>query len=378
MPTSPTLRRLAASTLVSTFGDGLFFTLGALYFTRIVGLSVASVGLGLTIAGGLGVVAGIPVGQLADRVPPRTLMIVLVLAEAAGTVALTAVHSYASFLLIVSVTTTLDRASAAVRATLYAVALPPAERTQARAYLRAVTNVGIGAGAAVAGVATGLTVARTAPRAAADGGTSSARKGNPALRDRPYLVVAALNAVLAMQFGLLEVGLPLWIVGHTDAPRAFVSVTLITNTVLCVALQVRAGRGVTSLGAATRATRRGGLVLAVACLVFASADSVPAGPAAAILVAGAIIQTLAEVISSAGGWAMSYDLADPAAPGAYQGVFNSGFALAGMLAPLVATATALRFGLGGWVILAAAFAAAGLALGPATRWAARERGIALG
>ena len=85
------------------------------------------------------------------------------------------------------------------------------------------------------------------------------------------------------------------------------------------------------------------------------------------------MQTLAEVLCSAAGWALSYDLADPDAPGAYQGVFTSGFALAGMLAPLIVTSTALRFGFAGWVALGALFAAAGLALVPVSRWAAERK-----
>jgi hypothetical protein len=48
-------------------------------------------------------------------------------------------------------------------------------------------------------------------------------------------------------------------------------------------------------------------------------------------------------------------------------VFTGGFALAGMLAPLVVTSTALRFGFVGWCVLAATFAAAGVALIPAAR-----------
>ena len=38
------MRRMALSTLVNTTGNGIFFTLSALYFTRIVGFSVVQVG----------------------------------------------------------------------------------------------------------------------------------------------------------------------------------------------------------------------------------------------------------------------------------------------------------------------------------------------
>lgn len=399
LPAEPVVRLLAGATLISTLGNGLFFTLSALYFTRIVGLSVTQVALGLTVGGALGVAAGVPLGHLADRVGTRRLLIALVLAEAACTAAYTLVDSFAVFLVVVCAATVADRGSNAVRAALFAVVLPADGRTHARAYLRAVTNVGMGVGGAAGAIALqadtraayvvfilldavsfvgavaillrvpvpGSTRPADAPAASEPAG----RRRNPALRDRPYLLVVALSSVLALQFGLIEVGVPLWIAGHTAAPRAMVAVVLVLNPALVVLLQVRASRGVTSVPLAARAGRAGGLLLAASCLVFAAAGWFgAAAAAAAVLVVAIVLQTLAEMTSSAAGWQLSYDLADPAAHGAYQGVFSSGFALAGMLAPLIAAVTALHHGTAGWAVLAALFAAAGLLLGPATRWAA--------
>lgn len=396
VPQEPALRRLAGLTLVNTFGNGLFMTLAALYFTRIVGLSVAQVGLGLTVAGGLGVVGSVPFGHLADRMGARPLLIALVLAEGVTTLCFAVINSFVAFLLVSCAATVADRGSSAVRAGLIALVLPPERRTTGRAYLRAVTNIGIGAGAAVAGVALQAdtraayvamivvdaatfavaaamlaTVTVRAPQRPTE--PTSGRRRNLALRDRPYLVVTGLNSVLALQFGIIEVGVPLWIVGHTDAPRPMVSATLIVNTVLVVLLQVRASRGATDIARAARLAGWGGLLMALACLVFASADGPAPWLAAGLLVVAMVIQTLSEVTSSAAGWALSYDLADPAYPGAYQGVFSSGFSLATMLAPVLVAVTALRFELWGWVVLAVLFAVAGLALRPATAWAERRR-----
>src|SRR5579875_2723495 len=153
VPPEPALRRLAPITLVNTLGNGLFMTLSALYFTRIVGLSVTQVGLGLTLAGGCGVVASVPAGQLADRLGARRLLVVLILAEAVGTACYTIATSFAMFLVVAALTTAVDRASSAVRNGLFALILSPERRTVGRAYLRAVTNVGIGAGSAAAAIA---------------------------------------------------------------------------------------------------------------------------------------------------------------------------------------------------------------------------------
>jgi len=89
------------------------------------------------------------------------------------------------------------------------------------------------------------------------------------------------------------------------------------------------------------------------------------------------VQTFGEMLSAASGWTLSYDLAAPDAPGAYQGVFNGGFAAGQMLAPLVITVTAIHLGGIGWLILAAVFAATGAAMVPVSRWAVRTRTVSV-
>lgn len=394
VPSDPLVRRLTAATLVNTFGNGLFMTISALFFTRSVGLSVTQVGLGLTLAGGCGVVAGIPAGHLADRVDPRRLLVTLLLLEAAAMVTYTQVHAMATFVAAVCAVAVFDRSGSAVRNALIAIALPPERRTSARAFLRAVTNVGIGAGSAIAAVAlqadtragyltlivldaltfvgaaavlARLPLPHASPRA-------KALAGGPrrnALLDAPYLLITVLNGLTALQFGLLEVAVPLWVAGHTHAPRALVSVMFILNTVLIALFQVRASRGIDTVASAVRGFRRAGIMLAAACLFYAVASGAAAWLAATILVVGAVVHTGGELLSSAAGWTLSYDLAAPDAPGAYQGVFQSGFAAAQMIAPIVA-ATAIHLGRPGWVVLTGIFLLSGAAFGPATRWALRR------
>ena len=127
-----------------------------------------------------------------------------------------------------------------------------------------VTNAGIGAGSAIGAIALqadtrgaylamipldALTFVVTAallatlPTRRRRPGRRPAAPDAPAPRaftDRPYLAITVLNAILTLQFGIMEVGLPLWIAGHTRAPRPLVSAVLLVNTVMIVALQVRA------------------------------------------------------------------------------------------------------------------------------------------
>ncbi|WP_305070406.1 MFS transporter [Micromonospora parastrephiae] len=72
LPPPGRLRTLSLATLANTVGTGLWVTGAALYLTRVVGLSPTEVGLGLTLAGLVGLTASVPLGGLADRRDPRT------------------------------------------------------------------------------------------------------------------------------------------------------------------------------------------------------------------------------------------------------------------------------------------------------------------
>ena len=87
----------------------------------------------------------------------------------------------------------------------------------------------------------------------------------------------------------------------------------------------------------------------------------------------ALTHAFAEVLSQAGGWGLSFELADPVRAGTYQGVFSMGYSLGAMVAPLFVTSTALTLGFGGWAILAVVFLASGLGTWAIARAAAARR-----
>ncbi|MEW5629307.1 MFS transporter [Streptomyces hydrogenans] len=395
----PAVRSLSLLIVVNATGNGLFLAVSTLWFTRGLGYSASRIGLALTLAGLCGVLAAYPAGRAADRYGARRVLAALHVFQAAAIAGFAFAGTYPAFALLACAVTAGSRANAAVRSTLYAHSLPPATRTPALGLLRAVNNAGIGAGAALgAGVAAfdhhgayraailanaltfllALFPLRAVPAAhpaaekpVTDRPGGSRRPG--VLRDRPYLAVTALNAIVNMLYVVLEVALPLWLTGHTSAPRPLVGVLLVLNTVLVVALQVRASRGVTELPAAARAFRVGGLLTALACAAAAAAAHRAPAVATVILLAAVLLLTLGEVTSQAGSWTLGYALAPDHAQGAYQGVFQTGISVTQALGPIVVTTLVLPHGTAGWLVLGAVFAAAALALPPTTRRAARHR-----
>jgi MFS family permease len=390
--TSPTLRTLSAMTLANTVGSGLLGASVVLYFTHLVGLSGGQVGLGLTVAGGLGLLVGIPVGHVADRRGPREVLVALMLGEAVATLSYVFVRSFGVFLVAVCLVVTVDRAASAVKQGLLAQVLPSEDRVAARAFLRAVTNVGFAIGSGIAGIGILIdTQAAYDVLIAGDAVTFAVAAllllrlphvppQPPAatgprlvvLRDRPYLAVSALVAVMSLHVSLLDVGLPLWVEGHTNAPRAIVAVVFIVNCVLVALFSVRFARGSDTVAGAARAGARAAVLLALSCVVFAATSGPAATVAAIVLVIAAVIQVGGEMAQSASGWGLAFGLAPDHAQGQYQGAASTAVAIAMMAGPAT-MAGVTSAGTIGWLAYGAVFLLAGFATVPVAAWAQRTR-----
>lgn len=386
-------RLLALAQLANSVGDGAYYTTSALYFTQVAGIAPARVGLGLTLGWAVGSLVGVPLGRLADRRGPRGTSVLLALGTSAAIASFLLVRGFLPFVVAACVYASAQSGLAAARQALLAGLVPAGERTGLLARLQSTLNGGLAVGAALGGLALGARAA-TAYRgvlaldavcflvcalillrlpAVRPVGPVAGTGRLAVLRDRPYAVVALLNAVLLLRLPLLSLALPLWITERTGAPAWLASGLFVLNTLAVTLFQVRAARAVTGIGSAVRVLRRSGLVMLASCAVFALSAGRSAWPAAAALIAGAVLQVVAEMQQSAGSWQLSFDLAPAGRIGEYQGLFGTGVTVARTLGPLVVTWLLLGWGTPGWLLLGALMPVASCAMGPAARRAARRR-----
>jgi MFS family permease len=376
MPQEPHLRILALSTFVNTFGNGLFMTVDVIYFTTIVGLSPAQVALAISIAGGLALTLSVPSGHIADRFGPRNISAIAVAAEGIAMAGLYFVHSYTPFLIIHIIMGMLGVVAQTTRMATIAKLGGEESRVRLRAYQRAVTNFGISVGTLFAGIGLAYNT-ETGYKALLLGDAitfviagllymklpfvePTVERGEPfsfeAMKDKVFLGATLSNAFMSVHFVLQSVGIPLWVVRETNAPRWWVSVIMMMNTIAVMLLQVAASKGSATLYGGAKSDRLASYFISLACILYAYAHGVNAIVAALLLSLGMASHIVGELIGSAGSWSIGFGLADENHQGQYQGVWGLSWGLSGTLGPSLVTALVIGMGISGWWILAVVFA----------------------
>lgn len=383
-------RILAAAALVDSVGDGLYLAGSALFFTRGLGIPVARVGLGLSIAGIVGLLVGAEIGRLADRFGPREVFVSLMILQTVAVASYTVVTGLASLVATATVAAVSRQGAQAARGALIG-RVAGDDAAALRSYLHAVINVGIAGGAGLAGLALAkdthtayvalmlvdaatFTVAALIALLLAGTPATTRRAGRRkrlALGDRQFVGLTALSGVLSLQFVVSGYVLPLWVVLHTHAPRWLASPLLMLNTAVIVLLQVRVSSRYGGLQRAAVAARIAGVMLALACIAFGAAHySHSILMAAGVLLLAMTIASVAEVYTLAAAFGISFGMAPAHAVGEYQGVWNLGFGTSVAVGPGLLTLVVLEGGPIGWLGLGAALLVTALAMGSLTARAA--------
>ncbi|MGZ4456203.1 MAG: MFS transporter [Nocardioides sp.] len=404
LPPTPLARRLSAQSVLYAVGEGFFLTGSAVFFTHVVGLSAAQVGLGLTIAGVVSFFFAVPSGRMADRVGPKRTWALGALVEALLYLAWPWVHGMTAYVATMTVLQLVAGAGGAGRGAYQLDIFSREERVRSLAFMRSALNIGFTIGALMGGLAlatdsdqvirlvplaagavlvvNALLISRlpdAAHHAAPDRpATAPAPSAAPqqlitpgALRNRAFLALNVCDGVLGTNQVLLNVVIPLWLVQETDAPRVLLAWLFGTNTVLAVLLQVSASRGAETVPGALRAARLSGAFFVLSCLVVLVTHDTVGWVTIALVWLGHVTVTGAELFQSAAHWGLVSELSDPARRGEYQGAARLGGTLGSVWAPAAYTFLAIEWGTPGWLLIGAVVALAVVAIHPAARAAER-------
>jgi MFS family permease len=395
LPPTPLARRLSVQSVLFATGEGAFITGSAVFFTHIVGLSAAQVGLGLTVAGVVTFCFAIPLGRLADRIGPKRMWALGASASAALYLVWPFITSFTGFLAMMVALQLVQTAGWSGRGAYTLDVFPHEERVRSLAFMRAALNIGFTVGALIGGIALAFdsdTVVRAVPwltaailaanaylitrlpKAAHDEEVAEpvekALKGG-ALRNRGFVLLNVCDGVLGTNQVLLNIVIPLWLVQETDAPRVLLAWLFGTNTVLAVLLQVPAARGVSSVATSLRAARISAAFFVGSCLIVLVTHDTLGWTTILLVWLGHVTVTGAELFQSAGHWGFLSELSDPERRGEYQGAAQLGDTLGSVWAPALFTYLAISWGTPGWLLIAAIIVVATLGMGPSSRAAER-------
>jgi MFS family permease len=395
-PPSKLAGRLSIQSLLFALGEGTFMTGSAVFFTQIVGLSAAQVGLGLTLAGIAAFLAALPMGKLVDRFGPKRMWAVSAIGQAAMFSVWPFITDFRGYLVMAIGMEVIGALGQAAHGAYTIDALPPEERVTSRAYMYSALNVGFTLGSLLGGVALAFrsndvlhalpwftaavflvnaTAVTRLPKAAHDLRTPTERKvkipGPGPLRNVGWLLTTFFSGVFWTNQVLLNVVIPLWLVEETDAPRVLLALLFATNTVMCIFLPMAAARGVTGVPTALRAIRLSSAFFVLSCLITLATHDTVGWVTIALVWLGHVTVTGAELYLSAASWTFEAELMDPRQRGAYQGVAEMSSTLGKVWAPAVFTFLAMNWGATGWLVIAGIIVVATIGIHPSTRLARR-------
>ena len=362
------------------------------FFTQVVGLTAAQVGLGLTLAGIAGFIAAYPMGRLVDRLGPKRCWAISSAGQAAMFAVWPFIDNFTGYLAMAVVMEVIGSLGGVAHGAYTIDVLPPRERVSSRAYMYSALNVGFTLGSLVGIIALALesltlltwvpwftaavfmvnavNVTRL-PKAPHDLKTRDERKvridGPGPMRNIGWLAVTFFTGVLWTNQVILNLVIPLWLVDKTDAPWVLLGFLFGTNTVMCIVLPMAAARGVKDTRTALRAIRVSTVFFVVSCVITLSTHESIGWATIALFFLGHITLTGAELYLSAASWTFEAELMDPRRRGEYQGASELSGTLGRVWAPAAFTFLAMNWGATGWLVIASVIMVAAAASPPLHR-----------
>lgn len=349
-------RRFVTAIAVDALGSGVFMPLSMLYFLAVTPLTLLQVGAALSIASAVTLPIGPMIGGVVDRVGAKRVLLVGNALQAVGFVAYLVTDSFVGVLGWTIVVTLGRTAFWGSYGNIVTAISRPGERERWFGFLGALRNVGFALGGLAAGaaiwigtdaafaavvainaatyvVAFWLLLAVPDPRPRREAGTDPG-SWRTVLADRPYrlLVVAQLGYSLPMM--LLNLALPIYAVTILGLPGW---VTGVVFTLNCVMVGLGQGLVVDAMTGRRRyrilvVTQ---VVFATSYVAFLSASFLGTAAAITMLVLGAFVYTVAELIGGPVLAATAAEAAPDHLRGRYLSMIQLSWNLSGAVAPVV-------------------------------------------
>ncbi|WP_314613046.1 MFS transporter [Streptomyces stackebrandtii] len=353
-----TRRRLIAASLVGSIGDGIYVPLTMLFVHSLTGLSLTSIGAGLTVAGLCALVFMPAAGILIDRFGGRRVLIGVLALRAIGFAAYPFADSFPAFLAIALVVAVGMWASSPSQHALIGEIAEGGERDRLLAWDRSLRNAGMGCGSlAAAGMlalngsagfiaaaevlaavfaAAAVLVARIPNARSSVKGPERTRDGyRQVLADRPYLLISTANFLIAFGYTTQAMALPVFLTRDVGMPDALAGAVFAVNTVLVATLGVPAAR-LALRGRRPRAAALGAAIFALSFAAFAVLPRFVTGPDAIIAVlAVAVLYTAGELVHSAPSQGLSVQAAPDHLRGRYLSVYQLSWSVCRTIAPML-------------------------------------------
>jgi MFS family permease len=375
-------RQMLLRSFLTNIAYGLTIAFVPVYLDRAARLSPGGIGLALS-AGGLVQFLVTPyVGRLADRTQPRYLGAVGNVGMGLTTAGYALTRGLPAVLLltmVAGVTTAVGRsAGQAIVARLGAddaaafrarnMAVSASGQMLSAAILGAVLAVGSLTAYDTTLICTvplqslaALAVLRTGHlKLAAAGQTVRRRRSWMVLRDRTYLRVIALCTFFQLRIAVQLVGVPLWMIRHTDLASQWRAGYFVAGNLGVVLFMVRMGRRITSVTAAGRAMAGTGLTLAIVCVAAVGVHHTTGVAAVLIFLVLIASDVAAMVLYYAAENELTMSLAPPDRRGEYLGLLLSSEGVALSAGPAICAVIVSTYLDAGWLTLAAVSVVTGL------------------
>ena len=354
---------------IDALGSGIWMPLSMLYFLRQTDLTLVQLGLAMTLAN-LALTPLVPVvGQLVDRLGPKSVMQAGNLLQALMFALYPFAHSMVAVGTVVGVASLGRTMFWGSNGPLVTQIAPPGQREMWFGFVQALRNAGYGVGGLLASLALTLDTSaaydavvlanaasylfafalmvgvtgggRPASRVRAVGGFGDV------LRDRGYRLLVLTIFLYALTEMTLNVTMPIYFADLLGLPGWVPGAVFVINTVL-----IGLGQGV-AVRSMTGAIRYRVVLVAVtftasSFVMMYAADALSVRLGTAVVLVAAVVYTVGEMVAGPVLMALSAEAAPEDQRGRYMSVVQLGWNISGAVAPLLYAALLAQGALATW------------------------------